>query len=302
MAIEAALVSTPEQLLPAWTGPAVKVYYETDDFVAGGPLLGLAPDHLQASREQNVARSHIVLGVTSEIVSAVRAGSKGYVLPNGCNAELLAPTPHLRPSDRVSLARPVVGVVGQLNERLDIALLDAVVESGVSLLLVGPRCERSNITREALDRLIGMSTVQWIDRVPQEELPRILAALSVGLTPYTRSAFNDGSFPLKTLEYLAAGLPVVSSDLPSARRLGCPDVVVSGNAQEFGRAVANSAAMVSSQGDVERRQAFARRHGWPSRAEALIDLVTDVASKRHALGGWGVTAPEDIPASPSPRT
>src|SRR5258708_23401667 len=43
--------------------------------------------------------------------------------------------------------------------------------------------------------------------------------MDVGITPYRDTPFNRASFPLKTLEYLGAGLPVVSADLPAARWL-----------------------------------------------------------------------------------
>ena len=43
--------------------------------------------------------------------------------------------------------------------------------------------------------------------------------MDVGLTPYADTPFNEASFPLKTLEYFSAGLPVVSTDLPGSRWL-----------------------------------------------------------------------------------
>lgn len=266
------IVSTPEQVLPRGGRGGVRLYYETDDFVAGASLLGHSVRHLTRNRRRNVGRSDAVLGVTSEIVRATGAGAKGHVLPNGCHPDAFASPPQ-GPPLRIELPVPVAGVVGQLNERLDLGLLEAVVNSGVSLLLVGPRYEQEEEARAGLDRLIARDNVQWIDRLPYERMPAVLAELTVGLTPYTDSDFNRGSFPLKTLDYLAAGLPVVSSDLPSARSLGSPDVALARDAAAFARLTDELLARPSRDQDVARRRAFAAGHSWAARARDLLGIA-----------------------------
>ena len=72
---------------------------------------------------------------------------------------------------------------------------------------------------ERMEALIARPNVHWLGTKPFAELPSYLGAIDVGLTPYAQSAFNRASFPLKTLEYLAAGRPAVASDLPAHRWL-----------------------------------------------------------------------------------
>ena len=115
------------------------------------------------------------------------------------------------------LPRPVLGLVGQLSERIDLDILTALSDAGFALLLVGPRDPRWEAERFA--ELAGRPAVHYTGRVPAASVPAYLAAIDVGITPYTASDFNRASFPLKTLEYLAAGRPVVSTDLPGARWL-----------------------------------------------------------------------------------
>ena len=50
-------------------------------------------------------------------------------------------------------------------------------------------------------------------------MPAYIAAIDIGITPYLDSPFNRASFPLKTLDYLSAGRPAVSTALPAARWL-----------------------------------------------------------------------------------
>ena len=60
------------------------------------------------------------------------------------------------------------------------------------------------------------------------------------MTPYAESPFNRASFPLKTLEYLAAGLGVVSTDMPSARWLNTSLISLQSEPHDFALAVTGS--------------------------------------------------------------
>ncbi|HPU53477.1 MAG TPA: aldo/keto reductase, partial [Burkholderiaceae bacterium] len=94
------------------------------------------------------------------------------------------------------------------------ALLRSLPLAGIPLLLVGPASFRSERLRRDFHALTAMSGVQWVGGVPREQVASYLRAIDVGVTPYADTAFNRRSYPLKTVEYLAAGVPVVSSTAP----------------------------------------------------------------------------------------
>jgi teichuronic acid biosynthesis glycosyltransferase TuaH len=150
-------------------------------------------------------------------------------------------------------------------------LLEAVAESGVSLLLVGPRHARFELAR--MQRLLARDNVQWVGPKKFEELPSYLRAIDVGLVPYTDSAFNRGSFPLKTLEYLAAGRGVVATDLPAMRWLDTDLIRVETMATGFANAVVEALRDPRPPAEVARRRAFAAAHSWDRRAEALAEVL-----------------------------
>jgi teichuronic acid biosynthesis glycosyltransferase TuaH len=125
-------------------------------------------------------------------------------------------------------------------------------------------------------------------------VPSYLAAADVGITPYTASAFNRASFPLKTLEYLGAGLPVVSTDLPGARWLlddlartdpaadqimtlaAAPAEVVAEvrrMAGEPGREPDREQREPDREQRADRCRAFAARHSWARRAATLAGVI-----------------------------
>jgi teichuronic acid biosynthesis glycosyltransferase TuaH len=98
--------------------------------------------------------------------------------------------------------------------------------------------------------------------------------------PYRDSAFNRGSFPLKTLEYLAAGRPVVATDLPAIRWLGTDLVCVAAEPRLFAERVDCMLREPGSQRLIERRQAFAAEHSWARRAEDFSELIRSRAGTR----------------------
>ncbi|QGG42350.1 glycosyltransferase family 4 protein [Aeromicrobium yanjiei] len=272
--VSAVIVSSPGQLLPAWDDDAVKVYFETDDFVAGAELLGFAPAYATRRRRANVRRSDLVVGVSESLTADLRGGdAHAMTLPNGTSHRHFLTDLSIAGPPELVLDRPVAGVVGQLNDRLDLGMLEAVAELEVGLLLLGPRHEMSPGTRARLDALIGRHNVQWIDRQPFERLPAFLFAMDVGLTPYTDTAFNRSSSPLKSLEYLAAGLPVVSTDLPSARALRTDLVMLASTPADFAKLTAQAIERPVDPQLRERRRAVAAAHSWEARADQLLAAI-----------------------------
>ena len=166
-------------------------------------------------------------------------------------------------------------MIGHLCDRIDVRVLERLVDEGCSVLMVGPRDPRWEPKR--VDALIARDGVAWVGRQPHNALPGYLRHMDVGITPYHDTPFNRASFPLKTLEYLAAGLPSVSTDLPAARWLNTDLVRLVDDPADFPAAVRAEATEARTPELVAARQAFARRHTWRARA-AEIAAHLDIKS------------------------
>ena len=68
-----------------------------------------------------------------------------------------------------------------------------------------------------LDHLQGIPNLHLLGRRSYDELPRYAKAFSVGLCPFRINELTLHVNPIKLREYLSAGLPVVSTDLPECR-------------------------------------------------------------------------------------
>ena len=198
-----------------------RIFFATDDFVAGASLMDLSSTWLEALWLSNVHDSDMVLAVSPVLTERLRSsGAQARLFPNGCNLELFATataTPGAR--GRPSSADRGRGGATQRTHRHLAAPVPRVHwrEPAACGTTRGSRSRIRGRVREVASRIYP--NVQWVGRQPYEKIADFAAAMDVGLTPYRDTAFNQASFPLKTLEYLAAGLPVVSTDLPSSRWL-----------------------------------------------------------------------------------
>lgn len=259
-------------LLGGW-GPGVRnILYGTDDYVAGASLMGLNVSHVREREADTVAHADLVIAISPTLAARwAGMGAKVALVPNGVRTENYRTVDSVPPAAEVRLPAPIAGVIGQLSERIDIGLLEAVAASGMSLLLVGPVEPRWEPDRFAA--LIARPQVAWVGRQPFAALPEYLRLIDVGLTPYANTEFNRASFPLKTLEYLAAGRPVVSTDLPATRWLDTDLIKLASAPEEFVAAVRGAAVQPRSDEWLAARRSFAERHSWRARADEVADLL-----------------------------
>ena len=252
-------------------GEQHRVYWWQDDPIGAADHWGASAARLAAADERLGRSSDLVVAVNEGAVERWRQrGVRTEFLPNGCDIESFADDDLDCPSD-VTLPHPIAGFVGHINSRTDLSLLESVATGGTSLLLIGPKDPL--FEPERFRRLTERPNVSWLGARRFEELPPYLSAMDVGLVPYGATEFNRFSFPMKTLEYLAAGLPVVSTSLPAVRWLDTPLVSLADDAADFARAVREAGALDKSAELVAQRRSFAEQHSWDERAARLAELV-----------------------------
>lgn len=253
-------------------GERLRMYWAQDDFVGGADLLRM--DRRQLDKQERRVASIADLIVAASPVVAATWRDRGFapvLIPYGADVDAYAAVDQApRPSD-VHLDSPIVGFVGQLNDRTDMRLLEAVADRGRSLLLVGP--VNPSFEPRRFEALRQRRNVCWVGPKSFDELPGYLRLIDVGLVPYRDSAFNRGSFPLKTLEYLAAGRAVVATDLPAIRWLDTSLVARASEPSHFADLVDDMFSRGRTQADLAQRQAFAARHSWTKRAAELHRLI-----------------------------
>jgi teichuronic acid biosynthesis glycosyltransferase TuaH len=197
-------------------------------------------------------------------------GIDARYVPHGCDAGAFAERGE-EPDELRGRPRPWVGYVGSLNFRIDVELLEAArrAAAGGTVVVVGGGFgpPPDGATRAFLRR----REVAVLPQQSPDRLPAVTAALDVGLAPYREEPFNRKSFPIKIPQYLAAGLPVVSTPNGATDELGHALAVASG-AEAFEAAVRTAVATADDDGDRAARRAAAGRT-WDLVAAELLDAA-----------------------------
>ena len=213
---------------------------------------------IAAWEDDMASRADLVLVSSSELLK--RRGSpnpRTFLVPHGGPP----PTPRRPPPPEAErIARPSIGFVGTISDWLDIDLLIEVASARPdwSFVFVGPR-------RARVDRLEGLPNVTLTGPRRHEDVGGFLEGFDVALIPYRIAPATVAASPIKLHEYLAHGLPVVSTDLPEVRPFS-PPVEVAADAASFLAAIERSLRR-------GRSPALGRGVRWEERVDEMIGLV-----------------------------
>ena len=133
-------------------------------------------------------------------------------LPSGVRYNRMTKTSQ-EPADISSLPHPRVLYVGTLNDRLDGSLFSSMaktVKEG-SIIVVGPRHGSFEMNESA-------ENIHFLGLKKHEDLPGYYQHVDIGIMPFGDNDAAQAINPVKTLEYLACGLPVLSTPVPDVSR------------------------------------------------------------------------------------
>ncbi|TSJ36318.1 glycosyltransferase family 1 protein [Mucilaginibacter corticis] len=113
------------------------------------------------------------------------------------------------PLDQVSGNMPILGFYGVIDERFDIALIADLAEARPDwqIVLIGP------VVKIDPDSLPKQVNIQYLGPKTYEQLPGYMAGWDIAMIPFLLNESTRFISPTKTPEYLAAGLPVISTPI-----------------------------------------------------------------------------------------
>jgi glycosyltransferase involved in cell wall biosynthesis len=256
------------------------IYYCAADF----SLLTPYPDSLKRSERTILEQCDLVFTTCDELTRHCgAAGRNVHTCPHGVDLSAFAPVTEAAGDDAISpaltkyrrllasLPRPIVGYVGGLHHFVDFDLLGRLARSRPewSWVFVGP-------VQASTEAISSLPNVHMLGQQPHGELARYIETFEVGIVPYVKSPHTRTVVPVKINEYLAAGRPVVSTDLAAVldfnRKHGVLYTAENQPApflQAVERALSTSRDPVMS----DRRRAVAAQYDWPVRIELMSSLI-----------------------------
>ena len=196
------------------------------------------------------------------------------VLPNGVDVvafeNALQPSIQI-PSDLQNIPHPRIGYMGSLHLGVDYDLIYSLAktEPNWQFVLVGPERLLDGERIQSLVKCQSLSNIHFLGEKPYYEIPKYMVNMDVNIMSYLLSdkTWIKAIYPLKLHEYLAAGKPVVSSDLISVRPF--TSVVRIADGMEDWHKAIGDALNSGGQGSTEERQAVSRENSWDARAGQL---------------------------------
>lgn len=181
------------------------------------------------------------------------------------------------PPELDALPRPRIGYVGLLSHFLDFETLETLrrARRGGTLVLLGPG---SPATDAAVRALASREGVAVLGPRPYAELAGWMQGLDVGVIPFrANDAYVRGINPNKVYQYLAAGLPVITTPVLDLEPRP-PHLQYADSPGAF-RAALDAA--LDAPADAAARRALARPHDW----EARVAVMVAELERRAGLGG-----------------
>lgn len=199
-------------------GEELVVYQCVDEFSAFSDTNGR---HIANLEDQLLKKANLVITSAERLYqSKSKVNSSTVLVRHGVDFQhfVKACDPQTRiPEDLARLPKPVIGFFGLFADWVDQAAIAACARAYPqgSVVILGKVAPDTSV-----EKLKALPNVHFLGRRPYDALPAYCKGFDVALMPFTVNELTLNSNPLKVREYLAAGLPVVSSDIPEVRKVG----------------------------------------------------------------------------------
>lgn len=257
--------------------PSLIVYDAMDELslFKGAPPELLPREHALLERADVVFTGGVSLGKAKAKLHA-----NVHALPSGVDAQhyaqALAPGVSL-PDDLASTPTPRAGYFGVIDERLDVALIGRAAElrPNVSFVMLGPivKIDPAELPRSA--------NLHYLGSKQYKDLPAYVSGFDVCMMPF---ALNDATkfiSPTKTLEYMAAHKPIVSTPVADVVGSYAEAVAICATPEEF--VVAIDRALAETPEQRERRAAREKeilaRNSWDTIAARMDEKMREAESR-----------------------
>jgi glycosyltransferase involved in cell wall biosynthesis len=245
------------------------VYYCVDNFT---DWPGLDGHTLRNCESATITRARLLVAASSTLQCHIHTyGRTARLLTHGIDLDTwMRSARDEYPPCPVPIKKPAVMWWGLLDKRLDWSwILSAASQMpDVTFVLVGP-------IQYKPDSLSQYRNIVVHGAVPVKCLPAIAKYADVLMMPYADNEVTRAMQPLKLLEYLATGKPIVARRLPALERWAC-FLHLCDTAEEFRSCLASTIHQPPSHDQLKARQHLLRQESWQAKAKLFLEWLDDL--------------------------
>jgi glycosyltransferase involved in cell wall biosynthesis len=245
------------------------IYYCVDEYTE---FSGVSSSSLAELEQQLLRQSDLVIVSAERLYqSKVKTNPRTVLIRHGVDFDhfrkaLDAET--IVPEEIRDLPRPVIGFFGLIADWVDLDLMAAVAKrfSTGSMVLLG----KATTDTSALEQI---PNVHLLGRKPYAFLPAYCKGFDVALMPFRINELTLNANPLKVREYLAAGVPVVSTAIPEVEVLGLCRI-----GHDEGSFIREVELALEEPGPSVARSESIRSESWAARVDELRECLANLES------------------------
>jgi glycosyltransferase involved in cell wall biosynthesis len=265
---------TAEPLLE-W--PFFQKVYEAADLISGFRNASPELKRRLQMREKNLCdRADVVFAASETIAEKLKelCGDKNkvVVLHHGVNYKHFSEPGEIHPQMQAirDIGRPVAGYFGSLSDANDKAVFKALAQAGFSVVLIGKLLGDYK-------ELEAIPNIFFIGSVDYQILPSYACGFDIGLLNWRMHEWIENCFPIKALEYLAAGVPVISCNIPVLKKYFSEQIMFVDTPQEWVRG-ARELVKADSKEKRRVRQNAVRNWTWESRYKYITKKCNEIVA------------------------
>ena len=257
-------------------GESLVVYYVTDEYSRFGHVDGdrVAKDDRSICRKADVIFATAQSLVEKRLALNTETHLSRHGVAHASFASALDDATQVS-ADLAALPKPVLGFHGALQDWLDYDLIEYLASRhrDWSIALIGqPLVD--------LTRLRQLPNVHILGRKPHAQLPAYCKGMSVAMIPHKVNELTVHMNPIKLREYLSAGLPVVSVELPEVEPYA-GQCCIARDYEQFERGIEEALRSDSPEKRLARSDAM-RTETWERRVAEIGSQVMRVQDNKHS--------------------
>lgn len=263
--------------LPNKLNVILKIYQSVDNMQESEYI----KHHGPVLEEKSILNSDFTITTSTSLLNKISKIKKEvYLIPNAANIEIFKQchNPSIeKPTEITHIKTKIIVYMGNICKRINYQLLTEVAKyfNNYTILLIGP----ISVNNSEIKTLMKFENVIFTGPKKPNELPQYLKFSDCAIIPFLCNELTADIYPLKINEYLASGLPVVSSsfsfDILSFNSM----ISIAENNIEFIKLIKKEIKL-NSKHKKEERLEYVLDNNWENRTKTLESLILDEIKKR----------------------